>query len=149
MKLMLSYILYGLIWLVSFLPLWLLYLLSDVLYYIIYYVVRYRREVVWVNLRNSFPEKNEAELRRIERRFYRNLCDFFVEMYKPWHMSERAIRRRCVFKHVEILQRYFDAGKSVIGVLGHYGNWEWMASFSLWMKGDVDFIPYTNRFMIR
>lgn len=54
---MLSYILYGLIWLVSFLPLWLLYLLSDVLYYIIYYVVRYRREVVWVNLRNSFPEK--------------------------------------------------------------------------------------------
>ncbi len=154
---MLSYILYGLIWLVSFLPLWLLYLLSDVLYYIIYYVVRYRREVVWVNLRNSFPEKNEAELRRIERRFYRNLCDFFVEMYKPWHMSERAIRRRCVFKHVEILQRYFDAGKSVIGVLGHYGNWEWMASFSLWMKGDVDF--YTlykplhdkvmNRLMIR
>lgn len=64
-------------------------------------------------------------------------------------MSERAIRRRCVFKHVEILQRYFDAGKSVIGVLGHYGNWEWMASFSLWMKEMLIFIPYTNRFMIR
>lgn len=136
---MLSYILYAFIWLVSFLPLRILYFFSDILYYLVYYGFAYRKKVVRTNLRNSFPEKTEAELKLIERKYYRNLCDFFVEMYKTWHMSEAEIRRRCVFKHTEILQDYFDRGKSVIGVLGHYGNWEWMSSFSLWIKGDVSF----------
>lgn len=136
---MLSSILYVFIWLVSFLPLRILYGFSDVLYYFVYYVFAYRKKVVRTNLRNSFPEKTEAELRSVERKYYRNLCDFFVEMYKTWHMSEKEMRKRCVFRHTEILQDYFDRGKSVIGVLGHYGNWEWMSSFSLWMKGDVSF----------
>lgn len=157
MKSLFSHILYGLIWAFSFMPLWLLYGLSDLFYCILYHIVRYRRGVVRTNLRNSFPEKDEKEIRTIERRFYHHLCDLFVEMYKTWHISPSAIRRRCVFKHTDILQRYFDEGKGVVGVLGHYCNWEWLTSFTLWMKGNVNFYtlykpihdPVLDRMMVR
>ncbi len=137
---MFSYLLYAFIWSVSFLPLRILYLISDISYYLLYYVVRYRRAVVRTNLKNAFPGKSLPEIVRIEKKFYRNLCDIFVELYKPWHMSPRSIRRRCIFKRTDILQKYYDAGKSVIGVLGHYGNWEWMASYALWVDRPVDFL---------
>ena len=67
------------------------------------------------------------------------MCDLFVEMYRMWHMSEKEIKRRCVFKNLEVVQQYFDQNRSVIGVLGHYGNWEWMSSFSLWVKPGIAF----------
>ena len=54
-------------------------------------------------------------------------------------MSAREIRERCVFTNPEVIQRYFEQGRSVVAVLGHYGNWEWMASYGLWMSDDVDF----------
>lgn len=136
---MFFYLVYAFVWLVSFLPLRLLYVFSDGLYYVLYYIVRYRREVVSTNLAKAFPEKTEAERREIGKKFYRNLSDFFVEIYKPWHMSERQIRKRCVFKHTDILQHYYDQGRPVIGVLGHYGNWEWMTSYALLLKGNVSF----------
>lgn len=135
-----SYILYGFIWVLSFLPLRLLYVFSDAFFYILYYLVRYRRKVVRTNLQNSFPEKSIAEIIAIEKRYYRHMCDMFIELYKLWHMSEAEIRRRCVFKNTDILQHYYDQGKSVIGAIGHYGNWEWMSSYGLYMK-HVDFYP--------
>ena len=134
-----SRVLYSLIWVWSWLPLRVLYVLADLCYWISYYIVRYRRKVVRTNLMKSFPEKTPAEIKKIEKKFYRHLCDLFVEMYRMWHLSEQEIRRRCVFTNPEVIQHYFAQGKSVIGVLGHYGNWEWMASFSLWMSADVDF----------
>ena len=134
-----SWILYGLVWLVGLLPLWVLYLFSDLLYFLLYDVARYRRKVVRQNLERSFPEKNLAELVRIERRFYRHFCDIFVETCRMWHMSAKEMRRRCVFLNNEVIQKYFDAGRSVIVVLGHYGNWELMASYTLWMPKEIDF----------
>lgn len=136
---MMAYVIYGLVWLVSFLPLRVLYLFSDIMYYILYYVVKYRRRVVKENLAHAFPEKSDSERKNIEKKFYRNLSDFFVEIFKPWHMSEEEIRRRCVFKHTEILQRYYDQGRPVIGVMGHYGNWEWMTSYALLLNRDIAF----------
>lgn len=136
---MLSKLLYGLIWVFSWLPLRILYFVSDISYFFAYYIIKYRRKVVRMNLQNAFPEKPFSEILRIEKRFYRHLCDLFVESYHMWHMSEHAIRRRCVFTNPEVIQHYFDQGKSVIGVLGHYGNWEWMASYSLWMPDNIDF----------
>lgn len=136
---MLSRILYCIVWLVSWLPLGILYLFSDCFYVVLYYVARYRRKVVHGNLRRSFPEKSEAEIVAIEKRFYRHLCDWFVEMFRMWHMPEDEMRRRCVFHNSDIIQRYFDQGRSVLVVLGHYGNWEWLASYSLWMSKNVDF----------
>lgn len=136
---MMSRIVYGFLWIYSWLPLRVQYVFSDIYYFFIYYVFRYRRNVVRTNLVNSFPDKTLPEIIRIEKRYYQHMCDLFVEMYRMWHMSEEEIRRRCVFTNPEVIQHYFDQGKSVIGVLGHYGNWEWMASYSLWMPADVDF----------
>ena len=136
---MFSYSLYAFVWLISFLPFRVLYWIADVNYLLLYYVFRYRRKVVRMNLCNSFPEKSLVEIREIERRYYKHLADCSVELYKLWHMSEASIRKRCVFKNTELPQAYFDEGRSVIGVLGHYGNWEWMASYSLWESG-ADFL---------
>ena len=133
--LMFSYILYGFIWLISFLPLRILYLVADLNYLLLYYVVHYRRGVVRTNLCNSFPEKSLREIKVIERKYYKHLADLSIELYKLWHMSEASIRKRCVFKNTELPQSYFNEGRSVIGVLGHYGNWEWMSSYSLWETG--------------
>ena len=120
------YILYGFLWVGGLLPLRILYFFSDIYFYLIYYLLKYRRRVVRANLQHAFPEKDLSEIIKIEKRYYRHLCDFFVEMYKMWHMSDEQIRRRCKFTNPEVIRRYFDQGKSVIGVLGHYGNWEWM-----------------------
>lgn len=136
---MLSYILYYSVWCFSLLPLRVLYLFSDFFYYLLYYIIRYRRRVVAKNLQNAFPEKNGAEIARIEKKFYRHLCDLFVEMYRMWHMSEKEMKKRCVFKHSEVIQRYFEEGRSVVGVLGHYGNWEWMVSYRMLMGMDIEF----------
>ena len=137
--LMFSYILYGFIWFISFLPLRILYLVADLNYLLLYYVVHYRRGVVRTNLCNSFPEKSLREIKVIERKYYKHLADLSIELYKLWHMSEASIRKRCVFKNTELPQSYFNEGRSVIGVLGHYGNWEWMSSYGLWETG-ADFL---------
>lgn len=136
---MLSYILYYSVWCISLLPLKVLYWFSDFFYYISYYIIRYRRRVVRTNLLNAFPQKSEAEIICIEKKFYRHLCDLFVEMYRMWHMSEEEMKRRCVFKHSEVIQHYFKEGRSVIGVLGHYGNWEWMISYRMLMEANQEF----------
>ena len=115
---MFSYILYGLVWLISFLPFRVLYIIADINYVLLYYVSRYRREVVRTNLCNSFPEKSLKEIVAIERKYYKHMADLSVELYKLWHMSEAAIRKRCVFRNTELPQKYFDEGRSVIGVLG-------------------------------
>lgn len=146
---MFSYIIYVLLWLVSFLPFPLLYLVADGIYYVLYYAVGYRRKVVAENLRRSFPEKSEQERKEIERKFYRHLSDFFVEFFKPWHISRKQIQKRCVFRHAEVLQRYYDQGRPVIAVMGHYGNWEWMTSYALLLNPAVSFYtlykPLHNR----
>ena len=137
--LMFSYILYGFVWLISFLPFRVLYLVADLNYLLLYYVINYRRKVVRTNLCNSFPEKSLREIKAIERKYYKHLADLSIELYKLWHMSEASIRKRCVFKNTELPQSYFNEGRSVIGVLGHYGNWEWMSSYGLWETG-ADFL---------
>lgn len=80
---MFSYILYGFIWLISFLPFRILYLVADLNYLILYYVVHYRRKVVRMNLCNSFPEKSLREIKAIERKYYKHLADLSIELYKP------------------------------------------------------------------
>ena len=124
-------IVYYLIRFAGLLPLGVLYFISDLIYYLIYYVIRYRRQVVNENLRNSFPEKSKAELRHIARNYYSHLCDLIVEsLYQPG-MGEEEINLRVRYNNPEIIQKYFDRGKHVAAVLGHYGNWEWLCGFPL------------------
>ncbi|MCI0522950.1 MAG: lysophospholipid acyltransferase family protein [Bacteroidales bacterium] len=122
------YIFYVINYLITLLPLRVLYLFSDFFYLFIYYIFKYRREVVAKNLRNSFPDMSDAELKRTERRFYRHLTDLFVETLKLTHISQQEILRRYILKDRTLLDRLYDDGRDVVAVCSHHSNWEWLAS---------------------
>lgn len=127
-------ILYGsvfCIWyLMSLLPLRVLYILSDGLFYLIYYVVKYRRPLVRKHLFDSFPEKNEAERIKIEKEFYSWFCDYIVETIKLFTMSKKQIKKRMQFVGAEKIRESCQKGQSCAIYLGHYCNWEWITSCS-------------------
>jgi len=106
------------------LPFRAIYALSDALYYLIFYVVRYRRKVVFKNLENSFPEKSSAEINKIARAFYRHFCDLIVESFKMFAISEKELRKRLTFKAGDTLQNLHDQKRNIILGGGHYNNWE-------------------------
>lgn len=112
------------IYLVSYSPSWILYGISDFLFLIIYRIVGYRRKVVFQNLTNSFPEKDTAQLKRIEKNYYRYLCDLLVEAIKTITMSEAYVRKRLKFNSTEAVNALYEKGKSIVVVMGHFGNWE-------------------------
>ena len=118
---------YGIITPISLLPFPLLYGLSDFLYYVIYYGFGYRKKVVFQNLRNSFPEKTKGEHIEIAKKFYRHFCDLTLESLKVFTISEKEVNDRMVLKNPEVVDRFFDQGKSVIIAGGHYNNWELFA----------------------
>lgn len=109
---------------ISLLPFPLLYLLSDVCYVLIYRILGYRKQVVLTNLRNSFPEKSEVEIKDIASKFYAWFCDLTLETLKTLTISPEAARKRVEFAGIEILREYAKKDRSIILVLGHYGNWE-------------------------
>lgn len=131
MKNLTYYLSFALWFIISLLPLWVFYRLSDGLYYLVYHVVRYRRRVVYANLRNSFPEKSEAEIERIAKDFYSFFCDYIVETLKFFSMGEKNIRKRMKFEDLNQVKEDFANGRSVSVYLGHYCNWEWISSLGL------------------
>jgi KDO2-lipid IV(A) lauroyltransferase len=131
------YLLMAVCYPVSLLPFWVHYLFSDMLYFLIYHVGRYRVKVVRKNLASAFPEKSEMELKAIERDFYQWFCDYIVESMKLLTISKRNIKKRMVFKGTELLDPFFDNGQSIGVYLGHYCNWEWVTSLSLWISPKV------------
>lgn len=122
------YIFYFFVKTFSLLPFRLVYLISDFMYVIVRYVVRYRRDVVKANLSSSFPEKSEDELIRIEKDFYHLFCDVLLESIKSYRMSYDEITRRVEFEGIEMMESLFKNGKNVIVAAAHSGNWEWMAA---------------------
>ncbi len=118
------YIVYGFLWLVSLLPLRVLYFFSDGIYGLIYYVFKYRRDVVMNNLQIAFPEKTDAERKKIAKEFYHNLVDTFIETIKLISASPKRIQRHCS-GNWEVLQRLHATGRSAQLHLGHNFNWEW------------------------
>ncbi|TSJ40696.1 lysophospholipid acyltransferase family protein [Mucilaginibacter corticis] len=128
-----------LLYLISLLPFWLLYIISDFLYILIYYIVHYRRRVVKENLKNSFPEKSKAELKVIEKQFFRYFADFIVETVKAISISEKELRRRVVLTNPEVMDNYYAQGRSIIAVGGHYCNWE-LAGLNFYFYTDKKFM---------
>src|SRR5688572_26001569 len=110
----------------SRLPFGILYALSDFLFFISFHVLKYRRKLVWKNLKNSFPLKSESELRNIEREFYINLCDYGVEMIKLLTISENELKKRVKFINPEICINNIANGRSVVSLASHQFNWEWL-----------------------
>ena len=115
----------------SLLPFRVLYFLSDCFYLLIRHVIRYRLKVVRRNIRNSFPDKNPKELRKIEHGFYHFFCDYFVETIKLLTISRKSMLRHIEFRGVEDLESCFDRGQNCSAILGHYCNWEWLSATGL------------------
>lgn len=128
------HIIYSLFYLLSLLPLRVLYWLSDAMCFIIYRVVKYRKRLVRKQLADSFPEKGIEERLKIEHEFYAWLCDYFVESIKLTSISTRQMRERMRFEGVESVNKAVADGKSCALYLGHYCNWEWVTSIPL----DID-----------
>ncbi|UHG89498.1 lysophospholipid acyltransferase family protein [Spirosoma oryzicola] len=129
--------------LLSRLPLRVLYGLSDFLYFLLLYVVRYRRDVVLENLRLSFPEKSAAEIQSIAKGFYRNLTDLIVETIKMPALSADELRRRVHFSNAELVKDQLSAGQAVIGMASHTSNWEWIPSASVLQGMPTDSVYKT------
>jgi len=132
------------------LPLPVLYLLSDIFYFLIYYLVRYRREVVGRNLRNSFPDKTEKERKRLEHRFYRHFSDYIIETIKLAHISQDELLKRANIRNPELVFELMDKGHTCfIMLLGHYGNWEWFSGVTARFDGRATiyqiYRPLTNK----
>lgn len=119
---------------ISMLPLWIHYIISDFMYPIIYYLMRYRRKVVRNNLTSAFPEKSEQEITKIEREFYHWFCDYIVETFKMATISRKEMSQRMVFKGTEAIEKLWSEGRSCGVMLGHYCNWEWVSTLPLAMS---------------
>jgi len=124
---MFSKILYYLIVLpISYLPLKVLYLISDFLSFVLIYGIPYRKKVIRKNLLNSFPEKTLDEIKTLEQKFYRHFTDLLVEGVKNLTISTKQLSKRLIVENSEIMDQLYAQNKSVLLVSGHYNNWEWI-----------------------
>lgn len=136
----------------SLLPFPALYLLSDLLYLVLYRLLGFRKKVVRRNLVRSFPDQGRPELRRIERRFYRHFTDLLMEAVKLFSITRQELTERCRIENPEVFDDDIRAGRRIIATSGHYGNWE-MAAQSLSATVNMRLIgiysPLKDKFMDR
>jgi KDO2-lipid IV(A) lauroyltransferase len=145
----LFYLILPFIYLLSFLPFWLMYRISDVMYFFLYYIIKYRRNVVEQNLRKSFPEKSTKEINRLSKIYYAYLCDLTLESFKKLTMSRKQTLKHIKFKDTALFDKLFEEKKSLILLMGHYGNWEMAgSSFTLQTKYQLYVIykPLSNKY---
>lgn len=133
MQLLVFILVYPALWLVSILPYQLFYLLSDLFFFLIYHVVGYRKKVVYENLKLVFPEKEEKELLRIRKDFFKHMCDMFLEMVKTMNLSKEEVKKRYHVTNIEIIQE-IEKTKSILIVCSHYANWEWNVSMNNYVQ---------------
>lgn len=147
------YILFRLVILVvSVMPFRLLYLISDMAFYIFYSIIGYRKQVVRTNLKNSFPEKSDEEIQSIMVDYYHFLTDLFFESLKGMTISRKELEKRHRYINPEIINQFLEKNRSVMGVAAHYGNWEWGAfSGASQFSGEMIafYKPMNNRIIDR
>jgi KDO2-lipid IV(A) lauroyltransferase len=124
---LLAYILiYPVLWLISILPFRLLYGLSDVFWFFIFRIFKYRKKVVKSNLRLVFPEKSKEEIEDICSKFYHHLCDMILEAIKSMTISEASMMKRYKFTNIDLIHDLEAKKKSIMLMCAHYGSWEWI-----------------------
>lgn len=134
---MMYHLLSFLLKLISCIPFRALYVLSDGLYYILYYIIRYRRKIVRKNLTESFPTLKGKEILQVEKKFYRYFTDQVLESCKMATISPEEMKKHMKFTNIEAANAVFKEGKSIALYMGHYGNWEWISSIPLWVAEGV------------
>lgn len=145
------YIALPFIYFLSILPLRLLYILSDMVFLVLFYVIRYRRGIVKKNLQNAFPEKDEASIKTLQKKFYRYFCDLFLETFKTLTISTGRMLKHCRLHGDTLLlfEKMAAENRNFIIVMGHKGNWEWAGNtFSLCCKHHLYVIyhPLSNKY---
>lgn len=134
----------------AILPMRVLYVLSDILYFFAYRLLKYRVKVVRQNMKDSFPDKTEKERLQLERRFYHHFTDYIIETIKLAHISQEELLRRAHLRNPEMIRPLLAQGHTcMMLVMGHYGNWEWFTGFPSRFGGDVEvhqiYRPLTNK----
>lgn len=140
---------YTIIFPLSLLPFGVIYGISNFIAFVLEYIVAYRKKVIETNLAASFPNKTLQERTQIKKEFYKHFADVLMETLKAISWSKKTAQKRVSYENTEALQAFFDQGKSVILVLGHYGNWEWFgASFPMQVPHQALGIykPLSNQF---
>lgn len=123
-------------WLLSHMPLGVLYPIGYVVYILMYYVVGYRKKVVKKNLSESFPDMTAKELRLTMKDFYLNFADYIVETVRLGGISEREITSRVSYENLELVEGYLKAGRPVVAYFSHCINWEWVTSLGVIVEGE-------------
>ena len=130
MQLLAYIIAYPILWLLSILPFWLLYFISDCVYVLVYHIIGYRKKTVRLNLALCLPELTQAERKKVEKKFYHHFCDSFLEMIKTMTISDKALKKRFVFENMEVIHEYEKKGKSIALFVAHYGSYEWLLAMN-------------------
>ncbi|MDO8952475.1 MAG: hypothetical protein Q7U86_07605, partial [Draconibacterium sp.] len=136
-KRVINNILVGFLIAISWLPFWVLYLISDVFYLLLRFIIKYRFKVIAENLKYAFPEKTETERNKIRNKFYRHFCDMFFESIKLYSISDKEMGKRVVIKSTEIANTLFDEGRSLIALAMHHNNWEWTSYVQSKLKHHI------------
>ena len=146
-----SRIVYAIIYFFSKMPFFMLYGVSNFVAFMLNHVVSYRKNVIINNLRNSFPEKTEAELEKIRIQFNKNFSEQIVETLKMFTISKEEIAKRLIYENPEAVTKYVKEGRSVMIASGHYGNWEYVSGFPLYLPGfneyNVVYAPIENKYL--
>lgn len=138
MQLLIFIIFYPILWLISILPFRLLYTLSDFVYFIVYRIIKYRKKTVRQNLALALPHLTETERDLIEKKFYKHLCDLFLEMIKTLSITRKQIEKRFVFTNLEVYKELEKKNKSIALLCAHYASYEWAIS----MNHHINFKGY-------
>lgn len=145
------YLVYIWFWLNSLLPFWLLYRVSDFFYFFLYHVAGYRKKVVRENLKNSFPEKAQTELREIERRYYHYLADYMMESMKMMRLTKEEMLKRMKFHGIDLYLRLIEEHGGIVVAMPHYANFEWTLGMKILMKSEDVAVqvykPLRNKYM--
>ena len=132
MQRLLYWLVYPLLWIISKLPFWLFYKVSDVIFFILYYAVGYRKKTVRYNLKTAFPEKSDAERKSIEKKFYKHMCDMFLEMIKSISISAEELKERFQFDDLSIVEKLVKEQRSSLIMMGHYASYEWLTALQFY-----------------
>lgn len=124
------------LYLISKLPLKILYIFSDIIFFLNYYIVGYRKKVITQNLTNSFPKKSEEEIAEIRKKFYLNFSDYLVETVKSFSISETEARVRMQHINQDVFHEVQKEGKNIILLAGHVFNWEWINALATIVPQD-------------
>ncbi len=136
---------------ISILPKRGIYLFADILFWLGYYAIGYRKKIVFKNLNNSFPEKSKRQIYKIAKKFYRHLADVMIENIVILYMKPSRVNKFVIFENINLIDDYYKQNKNITTMVGHYGNWEFLPTIAphISHKTVSVYRPLTNKYFDR